>query len=50
MVGSFFQGPRCLFRFWRARRFQEGTKRVSRGSDGSENLKSLLGYDPKDLL
>ena len=44
-LGSFFQGPRCLLRFWRAGRFREGTKRVSGGSDGSENLlKSLLEY------
>ena len=49
-MGSFFQGPRCLLRFWRAGRFQEGTKRVSGGSDRSENLKSLLEYDLKDLL
>ena len=41
---------RCLLRFWRDGRYQEGSKRVSGGSDGSENLKSLLGYDPKDLL
>ena len=44
-MGSFFQGPRCLLRFWRAEKFQEGTKRVSGGSDGSENLESLLEYD-----
>ena len=49
-MGSFFQGRRCLLRFWRDGRYQEGSKRVSGGSDGSENLKSLLGYDPKDLL
>ena len=48
-MGSFFQGPRCLLRFWRAGKFWEGTKRVSGGSDGSENLKSLH-YDLKDLL
>ena len=42
---SFFQGPRCLLRFWRAGKFWEGTKRVSGGSDGSENLESLLEYD-----
>ena len=43
-LGSFFQGPICLLRFWRAGRFREGTKRVSGGSDGSENLNSLLEY------
>ena len=43
-AGSFFSGPRCLVRFWKAGRFWEGTKRVSGGSDGSENLKSLLEY------
>ena len=26
-------------------KFQEGTKRVSGGSDGSENLESLQEYD-----
>ena len=49
-MGSFFQGPRCLLRFWRAVRFQEGTKRVSGGSDRSEKFKCLLEYDLKDLL
>ena len=49
-MGSFFQGRRCFLRFWRDGRYQEGSKRVFGGSDGSENLKSLLGYDPKDLL
>ena len=29
---------------------REGTKRVFGGSDRSENLKSLLEYDLKDLL
>ena len=43
-LGSFFQGPICLLRFWRAGRFREGTKRVSGGSDGSENVESLLQY------
>ena len=44
-MGSFFQGRRCLLRFWRDGRYQEGSKRVSGGSDGSENLESLLEYD-----
>ena len=43
-MGSFFQGRRCLLRFWRDGRYQEDSKRVSGGSDGSENLKSLLEY------
>ena len=43
--GEFLSSPRCLLRFWRAEKFQEGTKRVSGGSDGSENLESLLEYE-----
>ena len=37
-------GPRCLLRFCRAGRFWEGTKRVSGGSNGSDNIKSRLEY------
>ena len=43
-VGSFFQGPKCLLRFWGAGRLREGTKRFSGGSDGCENHKSHLEY------
>ena len=43
-MGSFFQGRRCLLRFWRDGRYQEDSKRVSGGSDGSENLKNVLEY------
>ena len=48
-MGSFFQGPRYPLRCWRAGRFQEGTKRVSGGSDVKESP-GVSHYDLKDLL
>ena len=44
-VEEFLSGPYMSFKVLEGRGFQEGTKRVSGGSDGSENVESLLEYD-----